>query len=114
MSVYFTIVGTLFAGWILSNTRFSLRKKYIISGIFGFLLLAGIFYSYSKTSMLGVVFSAALFIFLSYKYVYRHEIGKKFYIGLASLVITPLALVGIFKAELFLHIGAMVNRLENL
>ena len=114
MSVYFTIVGTLFAGWMLTNTRFSLRKKYIISVIFGFLLLAGIFYSYSKTSMLGVVFSAALFIFLSYKYVYRHEIGKKFYLGLTALVTTPILLVTLFKAELFLHIGAMVNRLENL
>lgn len=40
MSVFFTIVGSLFAGWILSTKRFSLKRKYYMSAIFGMLLLA--------------------------------------------------------------------------
>ena len=64
--------------------------------------------------MLGVVFAAAVFTTLSYKYVYRKKISSRFYALLAGVTLTPLVLVALFKAELFLHLGAMVNRLENL
>lgn len=64
--------------------------------------------------MLGVVFALAIFCVLTYKYVYRRKITSRFYTLLAGVTLTPLVLVALFKAELFLHIGAMVNRLENL
>lgn len=114
MSVFFTIVWSLFAGWALSSTRFSQKQQYAMMGGFGVLLATGIFFSYSKTSMLGAMFALAMFILLSYKYVYRKKITRKFYAILWGIVSLPIVLVALFKWELFLHLGSVLNRLDNL
>ena len=113
-SVFLTIVGSLFAGYILSATRFSQKQKYLLIGGFGTLILTSIFFSYSKTSMLGALFAITLFSFLSYKYIYRKKITRKFYMTLAVIGLSPLILVALLKRDLFLHLGAIINRLDNL
>jgi O-antigen ligase len=113
-SVFLTIVWSLFAGWCLSSTRFSRRQQYILLGGFGVLILPAIFFSYSKTSMLGAMFAVAMFVLLSYKYIYQKKITRKFYWALAGITLAPIALVALFKWELFLHLWAVLNRLENL
>jgi len=114
MSVFFTIVGSLFAGWVLSSERFSRKQQYGLLAWFGVLIIPAIFFSYSKTSILGAMFAVAIFVLLSYKYVYRKKITQKFYGILWAIVSLPIVLVALFKWELFLHLGAVINRLENL
>jgi O-antigen ligase len=114
MSVFLTIVWSLFAGWVLSSERFTRRQQYWLIAGFGFLISTWIFYSYSKTSMLWAMFAIATFIFLGYKYIHQKKITRKFYAALTGLTITPIILVALLKWELFLHLGAVLNRLENL
>jgi len=113
-SVFLTIVWCLFTGWILSTTRFTKKYKQALSAGFMILILPAIFFSYSKTSMLGVLFAASVFTLLSYKYRYRKKITKQFYIYLWSMITIPIALVALLKWELFLHLGSVLNRLDNL
>jgi len=113
-SVFLTIVGSLFAGWLFSSERFSKRQKYILLGGFGALILPAIFFSYSKTSMLWVLFTIAIFSVLTYKYRMRKKITKQFYAALWALITIPIALVALLKWELFLHLGSVLNRLDNL
>lgn len=114
MSVFFTIVWSLFAWWALSSERFTRRQQYGLMLWFGILIFTWIFYSYSKTSMLGAMFAIAIFILLSYKYIYKKKITRKFYAILWTVVSLPILLVALFKWELFLHLWAVINRLENL
>ena len=60
------------------------------------------------------MFAVAMFVLLSYKYVYRKKITRQFYAILWALVSLPIVLVALFKWELFLHLGSVLNRLENL
>ncbi|MCH8518769.1 O-antigen ligase family protein [Candidatus Gracilibacteria bacterium] len=113
-SVYLTLILTFFIGWLLTSPRFTTKQKYLIGGGFTSLCLAAIFFAYTKTSLLGVLFSGAVFSFLSYKYVLKKQITRKFYIWLGGITFTPIVLVALFKWELFLHLGAVLNRLDNL
>lgn len=113
-SVFLTVVLSLFSGWILSSERFSNKKRYFMLGGFAALCVLAIFFSYSKTSILGLIFAGSLFAFLSYKYVYKRKITKQFYLWVSGILATPILAVAIIHAELFLHIGAMVNRLDNI
>lgn len=114
MSVFLTIVWSLFTGWCLSSARFTKKQQYILLAGFGILILPAIFFSYSKTSILGALFTIAMFILLTYKYIYNRKITQKFYAALAGITFTPIALVAVFKWELFLHLWAVINRLDNL
>jgi len=114
MSVFFTIIWCLFAGWALSSNRFSAKQQYALMAGFWLLLLVWIFYSYSKTSVLGAMFAVVIFTLLSYKYIYRKKITRKFYWVLWAIVSLPIILVALFKWELFLHLWSVLNRLENL
>lgn len=113
-SVFLTIVGSLFTGYLFSATRFTKKQKYLLLGGFGALILTAIFFSYSKTSMLWALFAIVTFSLLTYKYIYRKKITAKFYGILAGISITPLVLIALFKWELFLHLWAVLNRLDNL
>lgn len=113
-SVFLTIVWSLFAGWILSSTRFSKEQSSLMLWGFGMMMLIAIFFSYSKTSMLGVLFAVSLFSFFAYKYIYQKKITRKFYITLWALCATPILLVALINWHLFLHLGSVLNRLDNL
>jgi len=113
-SVFLTIVGSLFAGWLLSSTRFTRKQQYLLGAGFASLIIPAIFFSYSKTSILGAMFAIWTFILLSYKYIYRKKITKKFYSYVWVSLMSPILLVAVFKWELFLHFWAVLNRLENL
>ncbi len=114
MSVFFTLVWSLFMGYILSATRFFQKQKYMMITIFWVLLLTAIVFSYSKTSMLWVVFAACMFSYFSYSYIYRKKITRKMYAIWAAILALPIVWVMALKWEMFLHLGSMVNRLENL
>ena len=113
-SVFLTIIWSLFAGWILSSKRFTKEQSMFLLGGFGAMILIAIFFSYSKTSMLGVLFAGCMFSFLSYKYVYQRKITRQFWTTLWWVCVTPILLVALVKWELFLHLGSVLNRLDNL
>lgn len=113
-SVFLTMVLSLFAGWALSSTRFNQKQQYILIWGFSLLILPAIFFSYSKTSILWVVFAAATFSYLTYKYIYGMKITRKFYSIMWAAIATPIVLVALLKWELFLHLWAVINRLDNL
>jgi len=64
--------------------------------------------------MLGFVFAVALFVLLSYKYIYKRKITKTFYFSLAGIITVPIALIALLKWELFLHLWSVLNRVDNL
>ena len=113
-SVFLTIIYCLFAGYILSHTSFSQKQKYLFLWGFGSLVVPAIFFSYSKTSLLGFVFCVGVFIYLTRKYIYNKKISQKFLQNLGLITLLPIVFVSIFKAELFLHLGAIINRIDNL
>lgn len=114
MSVFLTLVGSLFAGYVFSGTQFSRRQKYALLGVFGLLIIPAIYFSYSKTSMLWALFAIAVFCFLSFKYVYWKKLTRKIYIIGSGIISAPILLLMAVKWEMFLHLGAVLNRLENL
>lgn len=113
-SVFLTVVWSLFMGWILSSKRFSKKQTISLSVWFMALILPSIFFSFSKTSILGALFTASVFVFLIYKYIYRKKITQKFYMGIGAFFSLPILAVALFKWELFLHLGAVINRFDNL
>ena len=113
-SVFLTVVYSLFAWWLFSSSRFVGNTRYYMLGWFAALVLPSIFFSYSKTSMLGFVFAVALFVLLSYKYIYKRKITKTFYFSLAGIITVPIALIALLKWELFLHLWSVLNRVDNL
>jgi hypothetical protein len=101
-------------GWILGVSEWSRQKKILAVSLFGAFLIPSIFLSYSKTSILGLLFALSVFSFLTYKYIYRKKITQRFYGILAGIFFTPIILIAIFKWELFLHLGSVLNRVDNL
>jgi len=113
-SVFLTIVYCLFSGYILSAKKIPEKKKYILIGLFWILIIPAIFFSYSKTSILGVVFAMWVFIYLVRKFIYGKKITTNFLQYLSIALLLPIIGISIFKAELFLHLWAIINRLDNL
>ncbi|PID86454.1 hypothetical protein CSB08_00540 [Candidatus Gracilibacteria bacterium] len=123
-SVFLTIFYLIYLGFIFDKIRvksFLNKVKYdksiksylllILPSIF---IITSIFFSYSKTSLLGLVFGITLFIYLVRKFIYKKKITKKF-VGKAFLIsFIPLFLIFVFKRDLFLHLGAVLNRFDNL
>ena len=113
-SVFLTVVWSLFTGFVLACSKATKKQKIIILSLAGLFIVPGIFFSYSKTSILGALFAVITFCFLTYKYVYRKRITRKFYFSLAGIFTLPIVLVALLKWELFLHLWAVINRLDNL
>ena len=113
-SVFLTIVYSLFSGYILSRKKLKQNQKYMLIWGFWFLIIPAIFFSYSKTSILWLFFTIGMFIYLSYKFIYKKKISKIFMRNLWIIVLTPIVFILLFKWKLFLHLWAMLNRLENL
>jgi hypothetical protein len=95
----------------------SRNKKLALIVIPSLFVFFSVFFSYSKTSMLGFAVSVFLFFILTRKYILGKDLSEKearvvkFFPPL--LVFTAAALVFV-KQDLFLHLGSMINRLDNL
>ncbi len=113
-SVFLVITYTLFCGWLFSSKRFIGNIRYLLLTVFWVLCITAIFFSFSKTSMLGLLFCGVMFSLLGYKYVYQKNITQKFYMILAGVLVIPITLTLILKWEMFLHFWAVINRLDNL
>ena len=61
-----------------------------------------------------MIFSIGVFTALSTRFVYGKKLSPKWInIGIITLL-SPIILIASFKSELFLHLGAVINRWDNL
>ena len=93
---------------------YSLSDIASLIGIPSMFVFTAIFFSYSKTSLLGLAFGITFFILIVWILRLKRKITRKFMGITAWIFSTPIILVAIFKADLFLHLGAIINRLDNL
>lgn len=114
MSVFLVIFYFIFIGFIShkawKNTIFR-NMVLIIPSIF---VCIAIFYSYTKTSMLGLLFWSVLFIYLVRKIKYWKKMNKKFILYVSIIIWVVLWFVLYIKRALFLHPEALLGRVENL
>ncbi|MFA5917226.1 MAG: O-antigen ligase family protein [Candidatus Gracilibacteria bacterium] len=113
-SIFLVVFYIIYIGFILKK---DIKNNYIkiayivIPSLF---VLPSIFLSYSKTSILGLIFGASIFAYLSAKFIFKKSLkkGQMYYIyGFLLLLLIGLVIV---KRDLFLHPDAILNRLENL
>lgn len=113
-SVYLVIVYLIYLGYILDLKIKDKKKKYFALIIPSIFVLISIFFSYSKTSFLGLIFGGIIFWYFINKFFYHKNLEKKYIIGLSSAFAFLLLIVMYIKRDLFLHLGSMINRLDNL
>lgn len=123
-SVFLTIFYLIYLWFILDSVRYKtiLKKVKLKLGYKNIFLLVipsifvitSIFFSYSKTSVLGVLFWLTVFVYLSRKFIYKKKNTKKFLIRWWIIVTFPIILLAILKKDLFLHLWAILNRFDNL
>lgn len=115
-SVFLIVWVFVYLGYVL-DLKMSRNKKLALIVIPSLFVFFSVFFSYSKTSMLGFAVSVFLFFILTRKYILGKDLSEKearvvkFFPPL--LVFTAAALVFV-KQDLFLHLGSMINRLDNL
>lgn len=113
-SVYLVVVYLLYLWFILMKDIKNKYCKYAAIAIPSLLVFISIFYSYSKTSFLWLIAWILLFAYLTHKFKFHKTIQKKYILWFTGWVLWLFTLIVILKKDLFLHIGAMLNRLENL
>ncbi len=131
-SVFLTVFFLLYLGYILKFLRNTKNKLFVLPGkpkvwttkysdvskallvIPSLLVITSIFYSYSKTSVLGLFVWIVLFAYLTFTIKYKRKLSTK-YIAIAWVIsLIPIVFIAIIKKDLFLHLWAIINRLDNL
>lgn len=113
-SVFMVIMYFIYIGFVLQkkwNNKIVRNTLLFIPSIFVFV---AIFYSYTKTSMLGLLFWGLLFFYLVRKIKHGKEISKNFIIISSIIIWGILWFVLYVKRALFLHPEALLGRVENL
>lgn len=113
-SVYLVVVYFILLGAFMDTKMSVIYKKYIYVMSGTLLILLSIFFSYSKTSYIGFLLGAIIFLFMSWKMFMKNKFPQKY----LQLIIVFGVLFGIgwmyIYRDLFLHIGSMLKRFENL
>ncbi len=97
----------------LRNKKFSDISKALIV-VPSLFVITSIFYSFSKTSVLGLFFAISLFFYLIFNIKLWKKIPAKVVAGLWLFSILPVIALVIIKKDLFLHLGSVINRFDNL
>ena len=100
-------------GFISFTNRITDISKALIV-IPSLLVVTGIFYSYSKTSVLWLLFGISLFVYFVYTVVYNKKVTKNMILTLWWLSLLPIIAIAVIKRDLFLHLGSVINRFDNL
>lgn len=113
-SVFIVVFYFIYIWYILNkklNNYFLNSLFLIIPSIF---IFTAIFFSYTKTSMLWLLFWTLLFIYIVRKIIYKKKISKKFILGSWLIILIVLWFIFYIKRSLFLHPEAILWRVENL
>lgn len=134
-SIFLVVFYIIYIGFVLNEKNLNqsekinkyklksvdLEKKYSIFNKKLFLILVptlfvlpSIFFSFSKTSILGLIFGASIFAYLSTKFIFKKSLKKWQIYYIYWFMLIALIWLVIAKRDLFLHPEAIFNRLENL
>lgn len=113
-SVFLTVFYFFLIGYILEKKEKSRLISYGALLITSSAIFASIFFAFTKTSILGLLFWIVLFLYLVRKIIYQKTFSKKFIIGVWSVVWVLLFAILYLKRNLFLHPEAILGRVENL
>ena len=131
-SVFLTVFFLVYLGYILKFLRNTDNKLFILPGkpkvwttkysdiskalivIPSLLVITSIFYSYSKTSVLWLFVWILLFAYLTFTIKYKKKLSPKYITIVWLISLIPIGFVAIVKKDLFLHLWAVINRLDNL
>jgi len=118
-SVFLTTFYLIFL-WFILNKKEKLKVStvnfkylYIIT-IVSIFVITSIFYSYSKTTILGLFFWISTFSYLTYKIKFWKKISNKFIIISSMIWALLLTALLIIKKDVFLHLWSVLNRFDNL
>ena len=114
-SVFLTVFYVIYLWFILHNFRKSKKSifysLFIIPSIF---IVTAIFFSYSKTTILWLIFSISIFSYLTYKIKFNKKISKKIITIISVIPALALISIALLKKDLFLHLGSVINRFDNI
>lgn len=113
-SVFLTVMLSLFWGYILSLSKLHIKTKTLVLSFATLFTLLSIFFSFSKTSLLGAWLVAFLFFLLHHSIIARKRISKKMFYISAWVFGILVSIVWLLNWKLFLHLWAILNRLDNL
>jgi len=86
-SVFLVVWYIIYLSFLLGE---KFKNKALFWGLFIFpsiLVFGSIFFSYSKTSFLGLIFAFILFFFLINKYIYKKFLSKKITWGIEAFIV---------------------------
>ncbi len=99
--------------WFISN-KFSWAKRNSLILFASIFVITWVFFSYSKTSVLWLIFGIILYIFLVRKIIHHKTISKWMLIISWIIASIPVIIIWFIKRDLFLHLWSVLNRFENL
>lgn len=131
-SIFLTVFYILYLWYILKFLRNTKSNLFVLKGkpkiwttkytntskallvIPSLLIITSIFFSYSKTSILWLLVGITLFLYLTFRIKYKKKLSKK-YLTIAGIIsLIPIIAIAFLKRDLFLHLGAIKNRFDNL
>ncbi len=113
-SVFLVVFYFIFIWRVLHNHLNEKINRFFICLWASLIVAISVFFSYTKTSLLWLMFGLSLFVFLAYKYKYKKQITQN-QILISWSVVWILWMVFIYiKRALFLHPEAVLWRMENL
>jgi len=112
-SVFLVTMFSLYIWYILTYVK-TMRYRLLLIIIPSIFVFLSVFFSYSKTSILWLLFSLTLFTYLYHKIILNKQITKKIILFSSILLITPILLLATFKSTLFLHLWSVINRADNI
>lgn len=113
-SVFVVMAYILYLGYMLDKKYLNPLIKYSFVWIVGIITIIAVIFSYTKTSLLGLIFTLWVFWYMSWKYIYRGKLKKIYLLWGGGIGFLGLMSIAIAKKDLFLHLWAMINRLDNL
>ncbi len=112
MWVYFVMVFFLSLGVFLD--KYISKRNIIIFLIVSFFIIMGIYFSYTKTTLIWLLFWWLLFVFYVLKYRFNLVISKKIYLLSFLGLLVFLSSFVFLKKEYFLHTWSLWERSQNL
>jgi hypothetical protein len=113
-SIFLVVFYLIYIGLVLKKEIKNNYTKIAYIVIPSLFVLPSIFFSYSKTSILWLIFWASIFAYLSIKYIFKKTFKKWQIYYIYWFLLLALIILIVAKKDLFLHPEAIFNRLENL
>ncbi len=115
-SVFLIVFLFLYIWYILDTVKNHIYRSIFIS-IPSLFVVTSVFFSYSKTSMLGLMIWAFIFFYFLNKFIFKWKLTskqKKVLKIVPILIAVSATIIMFIKRGLFLHLWSLINRFDNL